>query len=234
MILFNSSLLFVHNPKTAGTSLIRFFETSLRPPVFKAGVSEMGTHHPHLSQAEGYAAAVLGRRAPDFEYIVAVARDPFERERSMYQYFREVLAKSPTLRSDLPDPLMLEAVEAAARLDFSEFVGWTVAERQGCDLWRSRGYYEREGGGHPPRLTLLRCEALEDELHEYLPDHLFVARAAVPRLNATSETAGIEMTGEAAATIAASYPWLLEPGYGASELRPEGIPAYPRHPAAPD
>lgn len=233
MILFNQRLLFVHNPKTAGTSLIRFFQETLEPPVFTAGVRELGTFHPHLGLAEAHAARTLGRDQADFEYIVAVARNPFDRERSMHRYFREVLAASPTLDADLPDPLMIEAVRAAARLDFPAFVDWMTASRGGCDLWRSRGFYERHDGEHPARLALLRCEALEQEIDELLPQDLFVQERPIPRLNAGSALAATQEMGQRAATaIAESYDWLLQPGYGASEVRPQGLPAYPRHPDA--
>jgi len=43
MILFNRQVLFVHNPKTAGTSVLRFLEQVL-PDVAMAGVNELGTH----------------------------------------------------------------------------------------------------------------------------------------------------------------------------------------------
>lgn len=233
MILFNTRLLFVHNPKTAGTSLLRFFEDCLQGQVFKAGVKELGTYHPHLCEAEAYAASVLGRTEPGFEYIVSVARNPFDRERSMYRYFREVLANSPTLKADLPDPDMLEAVQVAAELPFGDFVRWMVTQRGGCDLWRSRAFYERRPGTHPLRLTLLRCESLETDLQTYLPDDLFGSREPLPRLNTALAGEQVEISDETADAIAGSYPWLLEGGYGASEVRPDGIPAYPRQPVAP-
>src|SRR5262249_35779726 len=128
MIVFNPDLLFVHNPKTAGTSIATFLMNRL-PDARAAGVTELGTYHPSLSMSLGYACAMLGVRPEQLLVLIAV-RDPFDRERSMYSYFRRHLATSPTLREDMNDPEMERWVATAARLDFNAYLS---------KLWHSIG-----------------------------------------------------------------------------------------------
>ena len=88
MIVFNDETLLVHNPKTAGTSLITYLLSNLPGPVHTAGVRQLGTYHPSLSMSMGYAAAVVGTMS--FKRVISVIRNPFDREVSMYLYYRNV------------------------------------------------------------------------------------------------------------------------------------------------
>lgn len=165
MIIFNQEFLFVHNPKTAGTSLIDYFRRILREPIRTAGVVEFGIHnHPHLSPALRYACEVTGNRPADFRKILAVTRNPYDREVSMYSYYRDVLSHHRALAQDLNDPEMLEAVQKASSLSFPDYLAWLVETKGTCDLWRSRLYYTRDDGSTPENLELVRMEDLDTSI----------------------------------------------------------------------
>src|SRR5262245_44151147 len=113
MILFNKELLFVHNPKTAGTSLLKHLGERLSGQVHYAGVNELGTYHPSLSRALAYACTVTHNNSHDFRRIISVMRNPYDREISMYVYFRDSLCHSTSLTRDLNDPMMGRIVRQA-------------------------------------------------------------------------------------------------------------------------
>lgn len=214
MILFTPELLFVHNPKTAGTSLLAALEAGLPGPVRTAGVRELGTWHPHLDLALGYACGVLGRRPQDFRHVVASIRDPLEREVSMYVYYREHLAKDPESPANLNDPAQTRAVEKAAELDFPRWVEWLCAEHGGSDIWRSRLFYEHGDGRRPERLRLLRAERLDEDLRG-LFEAMGLPAPPLPRLNRMERAPAAAWYDEAtAARVLASYAWMRDYGYG--------------------
>src|SRR5262249_19249880 len=94
VIFFNSQVLFVHNPKTAGTSLLQFFRDAFDEPFHMAGTPELGTYHPSLARACSYACAVMSVKPEQFSKIITCVRNPYAREVSMYWYFRDVLSTS--------------------------------------------------------------------------------------------------------------------------------------------
>lgn len=208
MIIFSNDLLFIHNPKTAGTSLIRYFADHLPGPVFQAGVREIGTHHPHLSHAMTYAQSALGTQTPPWKVIVSVLRDPLERERSMYLYYRTILAVSPTLDDDLPDARQQEAVRQAANLSFPDWLVWQSERFGHCDLWDSRFYYKTDRGDYPSSLRVLRIEDVDQGVVAVLAG-LGVSAPPPPRLNVTKRD-GVELdAGEHGRTIIRdSYRWM--------------------------
>lgn len=211
MILFSASLLFVHNPKTAGTSLLSFLSDRLSGPVYRAGVRELGTHHPHLSQAKEYARRIAGFSDLGTQSrIIAVVREPLDRERSMYLYYRNVLSTSVALEADLPDPEMQRAVFQAAALSFSEWLDWQAGEFGHCDIWQSRRYYQTDDGEYPDQLVVLRFEHLEADL-SLLMTRLELSPLGLPKLN-TMERGNTDLgvREDQVEFVARSYAWMRQ------------------------
>ena len=209
MIVFNHDLLFVHSPKTAGTSIIAALETSL-PGAKVAGVQELGTHHPHLDQALTFARAVTGQNR--FKCMFVVARDPFDREASMYVYFRDVLHASPLATRNLNNVGLQAAVQLAARYPFPEYLRRMQASFGTCDLWRSRYYYESEMSGPIPDLHILRFENIAAELGRLLEGYLS-APLELPFLNRGERgDADLVYDEETRAIVAESYAWMFARG----------------------
>lgn len=208
MIAFNSQVLFVHNPKTAGTSLIAHLQAVLPRPVYVAGANELGTHHPALSTALGYACGVTGKS--HFYKVLSIIRNPFDREISMYRYFREVLAASPGLESDMPDPAMRRRVHKAAELEFNAYLHWLWNEEGTVDIWRSRCFYELAEGTRLESLRVLRFELIATDLARALGTD----ESSLPHLNAShNHSPACRFDAQSVEIVQASYEWVFRAGW---------------------
>ena len=208
MIIFNQRVLFVHNPKTAGTSVLAHLQAVLAGPVYMAGAKELGTHHPALSTALGYACGVTGKSR--FDIVLTVARNPFDREVSMYHYFREVLATSPGLESDMPDSAMRRRVHKAAELEFNAYLQWLWDEEGTVDIWRSRFFYELAEGTRLEGLRVLRFETVANDLAQALGTD----KPSLPYLNATPKhSAACQFDAHSIRVVQASYDWVFRAGW---------------------
>ncbi|MGI3902679.1 MAG: hypothetical protein ACRYGP_20530 [Janthinobacterium lividum] len=218
MILFNDDTLFVHNPKTAGTSLLSFFQTALPGPVRTAGVKELGTHHPSLSMAIGYACGVTGQSS--FDRVLTVIRNPWDREVSMYVYFRDVLSTSPALAENLPDPAMRHRVQKAAELSFKSYLRWLWKTEGTVDVWNSRFFYQPVEGGRSEALHVLRFEHLKRDL-----DRCLSARAAsVPKMNVSDRGPTASYYDKRTADLVRrSYRWMFDAGHYDSAAEPQRL-----------
>lgn len=211
MILFSREVLFVHNPKTAGTSLLAYLEKAL-PEVRKAGTPELGTHHPHLSCALEYACAQTGNRPWDFKRILVCVRDPVERERSMYAYFRSI-AHLPGTRYELNDPALEYVVRTAAASDPDTYIR-RLFYGPGIDVWKSRRYYESDDGKTPPALRLLRTTHLDSDLGAALRGVEHNDVGSIPHTN-KSDSSAVYFSARTAAMIRHSYAWMAPMRIGA-------------------
>lgn len=214
MILFNHELLFVHNPKTAGTSLLDYLSRRLAGQVHQAGVRDIGTNHPSLERALTHACAVTGNRPDQFRRLIGVVRDPYDREVSMYLYYRDVLASSPSLARDLNDPLMERNVRMAARLPFGDYLAWLWSEHGTCDIWHSRGFYRMSDGLKPASLCVLKVERLKQDIADALNGLELLESGPIPRLNTSQREATDSYYDERSADlVTASYDWMFVEGY---------------------
>lgn len=208
MIVFNNDVLFVHNPKTAGTSLIAYLQSTLTGEVRSAGVHQLGTYHPSLSMAFGYACGITEKR--EFDRVISVIRNPFDREVSMYCYFREVLSASPGLRSDLPDAAMQKRVGKAAELDFPTYLQWLWDEGGTVDIWQSRCFYQMAEGTRLDALRVLKFENLEADL----ADALALPAIDLPTLNASARRPMTQYyDDQSVELVRRSYDWMFKAGY---------------------
>ncbi len=213
MIVFNDTTLFVHNPKTAGTTLISFLQSTLPGPVYTGGVQQLGTYHPSLSKAMGYACGVRGHAR--FDRIISVIRNPFDREVSMYTYFRDVLSKSPELHINLPDAAMQRRVRKSVELEFRDYLRWLWDEEGTVDVWRSRCFYEAVEGTEMGPLKLLRFEHLDEDLSLVLN----VEDIRLPKLNASERRRTPEYYDQYTEYIVRrSYDWMFAAGHYPANL----------------
>ncbi len=208
MIIFNQRVLFVHNPKTAGTSVLAHLQAVLAGPVYMAGANELGTHHPALSTALGYACGVTGKSR--FDIVLTVIRNPFDREVSMYHYFREVLATSPGLESDMPDSAMRRRVHKAAELEFNAYLQWLWDEEGTVDIWRSRFFYELAEGTRLEGFRVLRFETVANDLAQAMGTD----KPSLPYLNATPKhSPACQFDAQSIRVVQASYDWVFKAGW---------------------
>jgi len=208
MILFNRDVLFVHNPKTAGTSVLACLAASL-PGARTAGVVELGTFHPHLPLALRHACAATGNRPHDFKRILAVAREPAARERSMYAFFRALNERDDTA-ANLNDAAMERWVRLAALLNPDAYLRAMEGELGHCDVWRSREFY-RTLTGRPANMAVLSHAHLEADLAAALDGVDLIAPISLPHLN-TSESVNVMFDDHSLSLISRSYAWMSEDG----------------------
>jgi hypothetical protein len=215
MILFNRQVLFVHNPKTAGSSVLSFLKTILPKPLYFAGVKEIDTYHPSLSTAIEYACSVTRNQASDFRRIITCIRNPYDREVSMYCYFRDVLNNSPSLKADLNDPAIESIVRRAGMLDFGPYLEWLYTHHGTCDIWQSRRFYSLDDTRIPYMLSVLHTESLDTEIREALRGVDVVDdSSSVPRLNASTRGPTRDYFDiESEQVVTNSYEWIFEDGF---------------------
>jgi hypothetical protein len=215
MILFNNQILFVHNPKTGGTSLLKHLGNILAEPIYYAGVQEIGTYHPSLSRALTYSCTMIGNPVYEFERIISVIRNPYDREISMYVYFRDILCNSKSLSRDLNNPSIERSVRMAGQLSFDDYLVWVDSEFGTCDIWRSKYFYRTDEEHVPATLRILRMEYLENDLADGLRDLKLRSNVAtLPRLNVSPRTpADVYREARSVEIVTRSYKWIFESGY---------------------
>lgn len=229
MILANTEVVFVHNPKTAGTSLLELLTRILKPPVHVAGVSEIGSYHPSMSMALGWACAVTGNRPEAFKAILCPIRNPYDREVSMYTYFRNHLCRSPTRERDLNDPLMNEIVLWAGRQEFGEYLFGLWRRFGTCDIWKSAAFYRMDRGADPDTIRLIRTEHVFDDLVAALRGVELVGELdTVPRSNVSDRKDTRSYYSRTSEMIVAkSYGWHFATGLYERNRDERGITIVP-------
>lgn len=211
MIVFNKELLFVHNPKTAGTSILKYL-LSVLPEARTAGVKELGSYHPSLSASLGYACASLTQPPSAFKRVLVVARNPFDREISIYEHYRQNL-QYERVDDDLNSQVLLEAVQQAGRMSFKDYLAWIWQTHGTCDLWHTENYYKSAETFALPQLSIVRMENLTVELSAALQGIILLKEDALPHINTTSRAAASSYYDASTIDIVrASYAWMFSQG----------------------
>ena len=85
-MIFNKDVLFIHIPKTAGTSIRNVLYDYLQPPVIDH--IACGTPNKHLTASQlGIFLEAYSMKWSNFKKIIAVYRNPYAVEVSLYHYF---------------------------------------------------------------------------------------------------------------------------------------------------
>ncbi len=157
-MIFSQDLLFIHVPKTGGTSIsVNLFQTLKRPVYYThpnplpvsadPGVIWIeGDGHEKPAEARELVAR-YGLNITRFRLILAVIRNPYAREVSAYSYL--------AVRDEPPT----EAGELALCLDFEGFVSRSFRNRNGRV---TEGYYKLDGV-IPSNMKILKQENLAAE-----------------------------------------------------------------------
>ncbi|KQQ23478.1 hypothetical protein ASF53_03785 [Methylobacterium sp. Leaf123] len=218
MILFNRELLFVHNPKTAGTSILRYLKSVL-PEVQTADVSILDSNHPSLSVSLGYACGVLAQSPSVFKRVLVMTRNPFDREVSVYEHYRQNL-QYDAVGQDLNSPALLEAVHQAAMMPFDAYLHWVWEKYGTCDLWNTESYHRIEETFTLPQLAIVKVEEIDTELAAALQGVTLQDAEALPHVNTTTRRAAADYYDEATLDIVRkSYAWMFRRGlYDADDV----------------
>jgi hypothetical protein len=183
-MILSRKLLFVHVPKTGGTSVRRHLLASLPGHVAEvAGSAEaapgargtvrrlIGNKHVDLTAARPIVQLFARCDIPDLPLVLAGVRDPYEREISLYRYWLRNAAQAD------------EELGASWR----EFEAFTL---RASTLDRNLRSFYRLKNVDLPNLRFIRCERMEEDLNEALA--VIGVRPAAPlqRLNAARNKVG--------------------------------------------
>jgi len=161
-MIFNQHLLFIHVPKTGGTSATQYLLDVLPKPVYY-------THRPHDRRMSGDGVVRLPGRTHEslaeardvvrghgfdldrFPAILAVLRNPYSLKVSLYTYFQS---------RDLPNASSQEHIRIARTSDFAAF----VRRKQRTTIHR---FFETDGR-IPDNMRIIKYEGMVDGIKNEL------------------------------------------------------------------
>jgi len=146
VVLFNRDLMFIHIPKAAGTSIREYFKRALPKPVIIYH-EIVGTENPHINLPDALQFVLdQGYDPAGFKFFLAVFRNPYAVDVSMYHYMRNTPGNWPKT-SDR---------HLALHSSFDEYLRKST-------YWPSFEYYIYLNGRIPDNMIILR---VEDDLEQ--------------------------------------------------------------------
>ncbi len=229
-MVINHELLFIHIPKTGGTSCTDYLCQTLRRPVFCSSIKfQHAEKHFNATLFEGYSHETLdeiysnrsrimtatGIDPTVLRNVFAVIRNPYSLELSNYLFFRngrQNLLKGPAFQV----PHVQEKVELAQG-SFENFVrncGYFRDDLAG-QQFRTEDYLTLNGE-IPDFLTILKAEELDDVFPQLTRPFRERDDIAFPHSNQSARPGDMTFEDIDAATRAAireKHRWLFEEGY---------------------
>jgi hypothetical protein len=212
--LFTKDLLFLHVPKTGGSSVAEYLFEVLPRPIWcvceypaacdRGGVTYLeGRKHSTLAEA----GTLLRQRGLDLNQmrvILAVVRNPYEAAVSEYSYFR---------RPDVFPSMRGQIHELAVVLPFPEYV-FRVICGPGHFITARLAQYYTIGGQVPANLCIVRFEDLADGVRAALSEIGVESDASLPWLNASPHDDYLSYYDSAAEeAIYQRCRWVFDQGY---------------------
>ena len=210
-MIWNDDVLFLHVPKTGGTSATFWLARNLRPKVHYTAPEKMkahrrakfhqGTRHESLAEAAEYFAADR-RRLSEFAAIFAVMRNPYDLDVSRFFSLRELGTAGAG-----------KAHQLAMAGDFAAFLA--EAPFNGYSPPTIDRYFRIADGEMPPNMTLLTFESLADDLATHLAPYLH--DEAEPRLGHLNQSDRGDwreyFDGETEALCYQRHRWFFDQGF---------------------
>jgi tetratricopeptide (TPR) repeat protein len=209
-MIFSDRLLFLHVPKTGGSSVVRYLLEVLPKPAYYSLPADHGaTLPPGVTRFEGIAHETLadarvvlegrGRRLEGVPVVIACVRNPYELEVSRYSFLRR------DLNSYNHGPQQAVAL-------LSDFELFAICSRPHGQ--RPLETYFVLDGVVPPNLHVVRLENVDQELRECLAAAgVDASETRVPHHN-RSEHAHFRQyyTGAAEQAVYEKYKWVFDAG----------------------
>lgn len=229
-MVINPDLIFIHIPKTGGTSCTDYLCQSLRPPIFCFSIKSMfKDKHFNARLLSGYSHETLeevysdkdrikretGIDVTTINHLIAVIRHPYDLELSNYSFFRN--GRSNVLKGEaFQVPHILEKVQLAQG-EFCEFVRASgyFRENENGNGFRTEDYF-LINGKIPENLTLLRFEDLQHKFPIVTRQFRLVGDMDFPHSNKSAPTADsstITLDEDTRHAIYEKHRWLFDEGY---------------------
>jgi hypothetical protein len=229
-MVINPDFIFIHIPKTGGTSCTDYLCQSLSPPIFCFSIKSMfkDTHF-NARLLSGYSHETLeevysdkdrikletGIDVTTINHLIAVIRHPYDLELSNYLFFRN--GRNNVLKGEaFQVPHILEKVQ--------------LAQGEFCDFVRASGYFRENENGNgfrtedyflingkiPENVTLLRFEELEEKFTSVVAPFCTNPPLAFPHSNKSAsfkEMSVADIDEPTKLAIYQKHRWLFDAGY---------------------
>lgn len=214
-MVFSNDILFIHIGKTGGTSAANYLCKTLTEPVYnviakrahghKFGheITLEGQRHATLEEALKFIKKFNGKTLKDFKKIVAVIRNPYELEISLFNYYKRLLANQPTILDGAP-----RRKEIVLKDSFEEFVKGKFYHRNRLNIRQ----YISVNGKLPANLQIIKFEDLQEEFFK-IGKEFGNGNPDFPHLNKTKKTKVEDyVTPELEVFLYRKYRWVFEKG----------------------
>lgn len=213
-MVFNDDILFIHIGKTGGTSVSNYLCKTLNTPVFnviperaikgKIGHEKalIGRRHATLAEAKQFLSK-RNRSIDSFKEIVAVIRNPYNLEISLFNYYKRLLENQPKILDNAPKR---KAVVQSG--NFEAFVKAKFYHRHNIHI-RKYVVIEKE---IPENLRIIKFENLSNAFVK-IGQKYGNGNPDFPHLNKTKKTNLKEfITPELEPIIYNKYKWVFKKG----------------------
>jgi hypothetical protein len=229
-MIFNKDVLFIHIGKTGGTSVREYLKKVLKKPLYVAvskdglplnnlSLKEKAKHflrrehyfygNPHATLEEAQPIVLkYGFSVSSFKRIIAVVRNPYEIELSLYHHLRKPHVIDRVCKAGRPEGKV--RIEAASG-SFDEFVAKNIYHRIGVKYED----YVMLNGNLPPNLRLIKIESLDKEMHELAKEFgRSVIPMPFPHHNRSERKIFVEdISVFSRKVIELKYKWIFDMGY---------------------
>lgn len=214
-MVFNKDLLFIHIGKTGGTSAAEYLCKTLTEPVYnviparapkrKIGHEESltGQRHATLEEAKAFIKEFNGQKLKDFKKIIAVIRNPYRLEISLFNYYKRLLENNPSVLDGAP-----KRKEVILKDSFAEFVKGKFYHRNKITIRK----YVSVDGKLPKQMQIIKFEELSERFIE-IGNEFGNGNKDFPHLNKTKKTKIQDhVTAELEPIIFRKYRWVFQKG----------------------
>ena len=214
-MVFNKDVLFIHIGKTGGTSAAKYLCSTLDGPVYNvvpSGAQQIqyghetnlvGQRHATLEEALQFTRANYNLGLKDFKKVIAVIRNPYNLEISLFNYYKRLLAKNSKILDGAP-----KRKEIVLQDDFDAFVRGKFYHRNGIHIKK----YISIDGKIPKKVDVIKFE-------EMTPRFIAIGKTygngniKFPHLNKTKPASAKEfVTEELEVILFRKYRWVFKRG----------------------
>lgn len=214
-MVFNKEVLFIHIGKTGGTSAAKFLCSTLHGPVYNVvpqGAQDIkyghetnlvGQRHAILEEALSFTKKHSNLGLDDFKKIIAVIRNPYNLEISLFNYYKRLIENNPAVLDGAP-----KRKKIILQDDFAAFVQGKFYHRNGIHIKK----YISLDRKIPKKVEVIKFESMTDRFIE-LGEEFGNGNSDFPHLNKTKPVDIKDfVTKDLEIIIYRKYKWVFKVG----------------------